>query len=299
MTTNDFDRTARLFLELGPTTMPDRGLQAALDEIHVTRQRRAWWPARRFSSMSNTIRLAAGAAAVALVTVVGLSLMPSIGLSGLAPAPTPTPTATPTPVPTPIPTPRELTKGSLGPMAPGTYVTGAPFLARVTFTVPAGWTETMGGPYLTDLTKDASPGQIGLSIFDKVYADPCHADKGLMKPQPGPSVGELATALANLPGHIGSKPTDVTLGGYSGKQLTLTAPSSFGSCTLTTDKAFRVWELPLGATLDMTAGEVDRVWILDVAGTRLVIDSPDVPGNPTTEAEIQAILDSIRIAPAR
>ena len=106
MTMNDFDRTARLYLELGPTTMPDRGLQAALDEIHVTRQRRAWWPARRFSSMSNTIRLAAGAAAVALVTVVGLSLMPGAGFSGFAPTPTPTPTPTASPTPTPIPSPR-------------------------------------------------------------------------------------------------------------------------------------------------------------------------------------------------
>ena len=48
MSEHDFDRTARLWLEDGPTDMPDRALQAALDEIHVTQQRRAWWPARRF-----------------------------------------------------------------------------------------------------------------------------------------------------------------------------------------------------------------------------------------------------------
>ncbi len=89
MSMDDFDRTTRLFLELGPTAMPDRGLQAALDEIHVTRQRRAPWPARRFSSMPNIMRLAAGVAAVALVAVVGLNLMPSSGRSGLAPRPDP------------------------------------------------------------------------------------------------------------------------------------------------------------------------------------------------------------------
>ena len=300
MTMNDFDRTARLYLELGPTTMPDAGLQAALDEIHVTRQRRAWLPARRFSSMPNTIRLAAGAAAVARVTVVGLSLLPTAGFTGVAPGPaaTPTPTASPTPAPTPSPSPRALTVSPMTPLAPGTYVSGDPFLARVTFTIPAGWQAGMGGPYLTSLEKTGSSGAIDLTIFDKVYADPCHADKGLIKPQPGPSVADLATALSNLPGAIGSKPTAVTLGGYSGKQLTLTAPDSFKSCTLTADQAFRVWELPLGATMDMTPGEVDRIWILDVAGTRLVIDTPDMPGDPTTEAEIQGILDSLRIAPA-
>ena len=48
MTENDFDRTARAWLEDGPTVMSDRALHAALDEIHVTRQRRARWPAWRF-----------------------------------------------------------------------------------------------------------------------------------------------------------------------------------------------------------------------------------------------------------
>ena len=183
-------------------------------------------------------------------------------------------------------------------MDPGSYVTGAPFLARVTFTVPAGWNGDHGRPVSDPLDNAPAVGLIAFSVFDKVYADPCHADKGAMSPLPGPSVDALATALSKLPGSIGSKPTAVTLGGYSGKYLTLTAPASFKACTLTTDHAFRVWELPLGATLDMTAGEVDRVWILDVAGTRLVIDAPEVPGNQSTEAEIQGILNSLHIAPA-
>ena len=41
----DFDRLAQAWLPDGPTEMPDRALQAALDEVHVTPQRRfgaAW-----------------------------------------------------------------------------------------------------------------------------------------------------------------------------------------------------------------------------------------------------------------
>ncbi len=47
MTENEFDWTARAWLEDGPTRMSDRALLSALEEIHTTRQRRALWPAWR------------------------------------------------------------------------------------------------------------------------------------------------------------------------------------------------------------------------------------------------------------
>ena len=79
---------------------------------------------------------------------------------------------------------------------------------------------------------------------------------------------ELASALAALPGLQVTPPTDVTLGGYQGKQLTITAPATASSC--------QVWVLPLGATNDMAPGDQQRVWILDVDGQRLVIDAPEM-----------------------
>ena len=61
--------------------------------------------------------------------------------------------------------------------------------------------------------------------------------------------------------------------------------------------SIEVWELPLGATNDLTPGEVDKVWILDVDGQRLVIDAPQLPGESATNiAEVQAIVASIVIA---
>jgi hypothetical protein len=136
-----------------------------------------------------------------------------------------------------------------------------------------------------------------LSLFEKVYADPCHYQyPGLLDPLPGPTVEDLATALASRPGLDSTTPAAVTMSGYQGRQLTLTAPASFDGCTLTPDGSFRVWELPLGATNDMAPGQVDRVWILDVDGERLVIDAQEQPGQAAeVRAEIGAILDSIRI----
>ena len=85
------------------------------------------------------------------------------------------------------------------PIAPGTYVAADPFLLQVTFTVPAGWQGAIGGPYLVILDQTQGYGGVAFSIFDTVYADPCHY-KGVLKPTPGPSVADLATALSKVAG---------------------------------------------------------------------------------------------------
>jgi hypothetical protein len=236
MTDNDFDRTARAWLEDGPAELPDRVLRAALDEIHVTRQHRTWRSMRRAQQMNNPIRIwVAAAAAVVVIALVGISLMPksgSVGGPGLTPAPTltagPTATATPSPslagaaAPSPAPSstaasqqnPPNLLMGpfrgpymGFGPvvkaglLAAGTYddwnVDGTGF--NISFTVPAGW--TWNGQYL-------SKGGIGLpngaAIFFfggqvQVYADPCHWAAAQPSPPAGLAVMDLMAALAAQP----------------------------------------------------------------------------------------------------
>ena len=70
MNENEFDRTARAWLDDGPTRMSDRALLSALEEIHTTRQRRSWWPARRATPVNIFVR-----AAIAAVLVVGVGLV--------------------------------------------------------------------------------------------------------------------------------------------------------------------------------------------------------------------------------
>jgi len=284
MNDDEFERIARSWLADGPASMSDRALRSALDEIHSTRQHRAMAPVRRLMSMGNTFRLAALAAAIMLATVVAGSRISPLG-GGVGGADAPSPTTGPST----SPTPRLMTTGDWAPLEPGTYVTGDPFLVRVTFTVPAGWEGNMGGPYAVFLGT-AGPDMLRFQIFNKVYADPCDASPVLLDPLPGPSVDDLVNALAGLPGLQITSPTDVTLGAYQGKQLTLGVPAGGGPC--------RVWELPLGATNDMLGGEQQRVLVLDIDGQRLVIDVPDSVGlTPETKAEVQAVLDSIHIEP--
>lgn len=96
------ERAARSWLEDGPTQAPDRAVEAALLTIQSTNQERDWlpWRTRR---MTQTLRLLAGAAAIAVV-VGGVMLFrpgsdPGVGGQPTPSviAPSPTPTASPSP----------------------------------------------------------------------------------------------------------------------------------------------------------------------------------------------------------
>ena len=104
----------------------------------------------------------------------------------------------------------------------------------------------MGGPNHVELGHADGPILSGfLNIFDIVYADPCDYNKGVINPPTGPTVDDLVTALVGTKGDV-SPPTDITIDGYRGKQLTITAPSGFVGCTLSPDGNLRVWELSVG-----------------------------------------------------
>jgi hypothetical protein len=273
----------RSWLEEGVNTLPDRVLDSVLDQLPATPQRRAWWPGWRLPKMNHQVRIAVGAVALVVLALIAFSFVPKAGGVGGS-----TSTASPSP---------SVLVDFTGRLPAGTFVAGDPFPIRVTFSVPAGWQAEIPGPYAVFLSKPLGPAAVNFSIFSDVDADPCHA-RGLLNPPPGPTVDDLSTALASLPGLVQAAPTEVTFGGYSGKQLTLTAPATFGQCILTADGTYEVWELPLGATNDLTPGEIDRVWILDVAGQRLVIDAPETPNETAQDsAEVQAVLDSIRLVP--
>jgi len=98
-TNSDFARIAQTWLDEGPAQMPDRALQAALDEIHTTRQRRFVAVRRTFPVNSNTLRLATAAVVAVLVVAAAVfylgNFVPSGGVGGR-------PSITPTPTPTPV-----------------------------------------------------------------------------------------------------------------------------------------------------------------------------------------------------
>ncbi|MBI2764083.1 MAG: hypothetical protein HYX54_10150 [Chloroflexi bacterium] len=106
MNENEFDLTARAWLEDGPIRMSDHALLSALEEIHATRQRRAVGPAWRATPGSIFARVAIAAllvVAVGLLAVNVVSRQPDG--SSVGGPPTPSSTADPTPSPSPSPSP--------------------------------------------------------------------------------------------------------------------------------------------------------------------------------------------------
>ncbi len=97
MNENEFDRTARAWLEDGPTRMSDRAVLSALEQIHATRQRRAWWPARRATPVNIFVRAAIAAVLVVGVGLVAINVLPRGSDSGVGGEPTasPSPSASP------------------------------------------------------------------------------------------------------------------------------------------------------------------------------------------------------------
>jgi len=128
---------------------------------------------------------------------------------------------------------------------------------------------------------------------ENVYADPCSPAAGELVPAIGPSVDDLVAALSSLPQFQVTAPVDVTVAGFQGKEIELTALESGADCSEVIP-----WT---GAddTVGLAPGDTFRVKILDVDGVRIVMHSGDevADGDAVVEAELQQILDSIRIEP--
>lgn len=258
-----------------------------------------------------------------LLTLAFVLALSSCGTSTVAtgsppPATTGTPvaataTSEPTTDPIPAPSPRNpCDVGDFGPLPVGATCwadpdsdPSTPLAAR--YTIPAeGW---LAWPTKFPENPNTADPHIGISITEitNLTVDACQ-DQLAADPPVGPSVEDLATALASLPPfEVMSPPTEVAIYGYTGTHLELTVPElpwrAYGGLGIfegCDGGVLRSWIAPglSFAFYGYRPGQVEEFWILDVEGTRLVVEanwSPDVP--PEWVDEMRAILDSIRIEP--
>jgi hypothetical protein len=193
----------------------------------------------------------------------------------------------------------------LGPVEPETYFVDADLdpstPLRVVYEIPAeGWSNWIGAAKF-----GPNDGHVAVSITTVVnlVTNGCK-DHLAADPPVGPSVDDLATALAELPPfEVTTAPEDVTIYGYSGKHLELTVPDmSFDRCDA---GDLRSWIAPMDTAEPGDAfygytgpGYTEEFWILDVNGTRLMISAGTSPGSPAADlAEREDVLDSIQIQP--
>lgn len=160
---------------------------------------------------------------------------------------------------------------------------------NATITVPEGWENLDGG----GVSKDSTVVRFWPSDSEvaHVYADPCYQSDGFVDPPVGPTVDDLATALADQPRRGDAVPTAVTIDGYRGKLIKLSVPADLdiASCD---GGLFVSWE----GRIHHDPGQLDWIYVLNVDGQRLLIYQRFDPGtSEAARAEQQAVFDSIHL----
>ncbi len=167
---------------------------------------------------------------------------------------------------------------------------------RLTFTVPAGWTTDDG-----ELYKDRDePGAVKFTtwVLTHVFSDVCQWGTLV---DAGTTVDEFVNAVMEQEGREASAPTAVTVGGFPAKRLELTVPAEIDTETCT-NRVVRYWPGPGPDLSDgyccHSPGSTDSVYVVDVAGNRLVaIARHEAGSSAENRAELQALVDSIEIEP--
>ena len=282
----DETRIVRSWLEDGVTVLPDRVLDAVLDQLPATHQRPAGWLARRFPFMNNTtVRFGIAAAAVVVLALLGLRFLPG----GVGGDPSPTPTASPVSL---------IYSQTAQNLEPGMYriPAGAWTPADLTFTVPAGWQAR----YLGFYKHMDQPDEMGLVPFivTHVYTDTC-APEGEFELAPiGPSVDDLANALEALGGAEVSPAEDMVVDEYPAKRVDLTFSEdiALADCRV---PALQIWANASETDFfSVLPGSVASVYIVDVRGQTLAMTATwrSAPSESDV-AELEAMVDSVQIEP--
>jgi hypothetical protein len=283
----DLTRTVRSWLRQDDHEVADRVLDNVVALLDATPQRRALWPARRLPYVNTPLRLAVAGAAVVVLALIGVNLIAtggSFGGIGGPPSPPPLATIAPSAAPTLPPT---------GEIAPGRYRSDS-----VTFTLPAGWSSS--GSW--DITKGGGRPPAGMVFttwtdIATVYRDPCRSlTSGAFV---GPTVDALVAALVAQTSVTTSAPVDVTIDGFRGKEIRQSVPKDIKIIACDGSKML-FWDNSGTDQSSACVGECssDVIDILDVNGRRLVFDRSTYPATSAKDqAELQAIIDSIKITP--
>ena len=276
----------------GSTPLPDEVRGAIRAQLPSIIQRPAWWPARRFPEMNSMMKLSLAAAAVVVAALLGYNYLvaPNVGGPRLGdPAPTPEPTPTPTPV----------ALKDQQPLPAGRYLADPVGLPMdVTVEVPDGWSASDGWVVRGPKGNEAPNGmaiRFYVSTTLHLYADPLVPGDGFLDPAIGPSVDDLVAAMTNHPGWTVTGTEPITIDSAAGQVVHVTLPEGTSD-----DTPFYLFGTASGSQFyGWAAGQLFDLYIVDVAGDRLVIDAFHYPETSAEDlAAQQGVLDSIQIEPA-
>jgi hypothetical protein len=178
-------------------------------------------------------------------------------------------------------------------IVPGTYslqLRGVP----MQITVPEGWVRNENF-YLSAGPEETSDGFVAFLDVTDVYKDPCNWGAG--KAGIGPTVDDLVAGLQAQPGLQTSDPKPLSVGGFTGVELTVSTPADIDLSTCYTG-TFALWTVDVGGSTDRQIssmpGDTGTVWILDLNGTRGVISFGSDQPTSDTSAQIQEMVGSLK-----
>jgi hypothetical protein len=213
-----------------------------------------------------------------------------------APSPAVMPTASPrTTPPSPAPSQTSLTTWQVGGGVVGVASTDTAY-PRYLVQVPGGWVAS--GEFVIG----AGPKVMGLSVWDaiQVPTDPCRWSSTMTTP--GPTVDDLVKALVAQRTRNASAPVQATLAGYKGEYLEWSVPPDMvdgEKCDPWPDNGYRDFVSFLGVggseRYQQLANQIDRLWVLDVNGQRLVVDATySADATDAQKTELDQVAKSLR-----
>jgi hypothetical protein len=164
---------------------------------------------------------------------------------------------------------------------------------RAVVDVPDGYFSS-GGWVIDDGDGTVAPDEYGNLAFwgavSQVDPDPCH-DGPLTRV--GPRVRDLAEALVSQRGRVTTAPRSVQLGGHPALYLESHARGRLHGCDEGEQRLFGVAPRRWAWLVDGIPGTTDRVWIVDVAGHRVVAAVQTMRGRTSDPAELVGIAHSV------
>ena len=271
--TPDVELVLRQWLADDGDVAPDRILEVVADRIAL-QPRRPIWRLQGRSFVNTYTKLAAAAAAVLVVGVVGWQLLPRNGGAGAA-APTASPTTPPLPVASPSPSvaasasavfPKWYTAQSDGGsgILPAGSATTRSFLPGSTFVVPANWVNDTDSTEFFGLFPDtpANEAQFALSAApaQAIFVGIVDTPSGLVcdgVDTSGSTAAALAASLVANKALVTSRPVEVTIGALTGTRVdSYLSHDSTMSCSKDYRARFVFLDLPDGGKLLIIAESV-------------------------------------------
>ncbi len=158
----------------------------------------------------------------------------------------------------------------------------------------------------SNLTQAAAMVEFASASVSNIYSDGC--SRTPLDPPAGPTVDDLVTAWANIAQLAPTTPIDITVDGYTGKLIELTAPEVIESRPFNESLCplgwFGLWygfgggaDIPLYPDNAVaTPNRHFKMLVIDVDGNRLLIAASVDPKTPPQDrAALDALLASIQI----